>query len=187
MVLSMVTEADERGYEDTYFPATSGTSTPATRGGYIQTSLPLRRNNLRPPQRRLLGVDDHPVAEAIFFKYGVVVFYGFERINEWDIIEDLSKQGIMIKEKSISQYEVESFHFAVREGKIPILSALTYVISMTLSHLPHVYTTTSSVCRLSAQNSHPILILHCSVQIPIAPPQVGSRACHSTVNASCVI
>ena len=183
----MVTEADERGYEDTYFPATSGTSTPATRGGYIQTSLPLRRNNLRPPQRRLLGVDDHPVAEAIFFKYGVVVFYGFERINEWDIIEDLSKQGIMIKEKSISQYEVESFHFAVREGKIPMLSALTHIISMTHSHLHHAYTTTSSVCLLSAQNSHPILILHRSVQIPIASPQVGSRACHSTVNASCLI
>lgn len=149
MVLSMVTEADERGYEDTYFPATSGTSTPATRGGYIQTSLPLRRNNLRPPQRRLLGVDDHPVAEAIFFKYGVVVFYGFERMNEWDIIEDLSKQGIMIKEKSINQYEVESFHFAVREGKIPILSALTDGNSMTPTHLHHAYTTTSSVCRLA--------------------------------------
>ena len=115
MVLSMITEADERGYEDTYFPATSGTSTPATRGGYIQTSLPLRKNNLRPPQRRLLGVDDHPVGEAIFFKYGVVVFYGFERMNEWDILEDLSKQGIMIKEKPVNQYEVESFHFAVRE------------------------------------------------------------------------
>lgn len=120
MVLSMITEADERGYEDTYFPATSGTSTPATRGGYIQTSLPLRRNNLRPPQRRLLGVDDNPVGEAIFFKYGVVVFYGFERMNEWDILEDLSKQGIMIKEKPVSQYEVESFHFAVREFKAPI-------------------------------------------------------------------
>jgi len=183
----MVTEADERGYEDTYFPATSGTSTPATRGGYIQTSLPLRRNNLRPPQRRLLGVDDHPVAEAIFFKYGVVVFYGFERMNEWDIIEDLSKQGIMIKEKSISQYEVESFHFVVREGKIPILSALTSGNSMTHSHLPHAYTTTSSVCRLVPKISHPTLILRCSLQIPVTSPEVSGRACHSTVNASCII
>jgi uncharacterized Rmd1/YagE family protein len=187
MVLSMVTEADERGYEDTYFPVTSGTSTPATRGGYIQTSLPLRKNNLRPPQRRLLGVDDHPVAEAIFFKYGVVVFYGFERMNEWDIIEDLSKQGIMIKEKPISQYEAESFHFVVREAKSPILSALTDVNSMTRSHLPHAYTTTSSVCRLAPKDSHPTLIPHCSLQVPVTSPEVSGRACHSAVNASCII
>jgi hypothetical protein len=85
-------------------------------------------------QRRLLGVEDHPVAEAIFFqyatpsfallrylltirylyRYGVVVFFGFSQHSELDILDDLLKRGIMVGEKRVGenqQYEIESFHF----------------------------------------------------------------------------
>lgn len=77
------------------------------------------RNKRRLPrahiaQRRLLGVEDRPVAEAIFFSYGVVVFFGFSQRNELDVLDDLVKQGIMVKEKRKGEkknYEIERFHF----------------------------------------------------------------------------
>lgn len=161
LVLSLITEAEESGYHDAYFPAStlstsggSGSSTPVKRDGFIETAFPaatsltsliankaLRRENgtqhrsaTAPPggvtaspgrvkrrfpkahiaQRRLLGVEDHPVAEAIFFQYGVVVFFGFSQRQELDILDDLVKRGIMVGEKTIGekkQYEIESFHF----------------------------------------------------------------------------
>ncbi|KAG8797849.1 hypothetical protein FRC17_007633, partial [Serendipita sp. 399] len=158
LVLSLITEAEESGYHDAYFPASvlggavtgSGSSTPVKRDGFIETAIPaaaslttllassslredspLRRSNTLPKaalhghakkrftkahiaQRRLLGVEDHPVAEAIFFRYGVVVFFGFSQHNELDIIDDLVKRGIVVGEKKVGekrQYEIESFHF----------------------------------------------------------------------------
>jgi uncharacterized Rmd1/YagE family protein len=49
-----------------------------------------------------------------YYRYGVVVFFGFSQRNELDILDDLVKQGIMVKEKKIGekkQYETENFHF----------------------------------------------------------------------------
>ncbi|KAG8760594.1 hypothetical protein FRC14_002596 [Serendipita sp. 396] len=158
LVLSLITEAEESGYHDAYFPASvlggvstgSGSSTPVKRDGFIETAIPaaanltsllasndlpddgsLRRSHTLPKaslhgrskrlfpkahiaQRRLLGVEDHPVAEVIFFRYGVVVFFGFSQHNELDIIDDLIKRGILVAEKKVGekkQYEMESFHF----------------------------------------------------------------------------
>ncbi|CCA75160.1 related to RMD8-Cytosolic protein required for sporulation [Serendipita indica DSM 11827] len=162
LVLSLITEAEESGYNEAYFPSSvlanvstgSGTTTPVNRDGFIDTAIPPAANlntllaskalhrdhgtfsTQRDPgirsspalsshakrrfprahiaQRRLLGVEDHPVAEAIFFRYGVVVFFGFTQHNELDILDDLIKQGVMIGEKKSGekkQYEIESFHF----------------------------------------------------------------------------
>lgn len=133
--LTLTTEAEETGYEGNYFPIASsstgsGTSTPTNRSGFIQDTpssiLKRRVNPYRVQRRRLLGIEDHPVGEAIFFRYGVAVFYGFERNGELDILEDFMKQGIMTGAKKgmttgdqvpgaenegEGRYEMESFHF----------------------------------------------------------------------------
>lgn len=57
---------------------------------------------------------EEPIAEVVFFAYGVAVFYGFNEAQERNIIDDLANAGVfrrMIKE---GDWEIEECHFAVR-------------------------------------------------------------------------
>ncbi|KAG9313527.1 hypothetical protein JVU11DRAFT_5854 [Chiua virens] len=56
---------------------------------------------------------EEPIAEVVFFAYGVAVFYGFNEAQERSIIDDLANAGIfrrMIKERD---WEIEECHFAI--------------------------------------------------------------------------
>ncbi|CAK5267795.1 unnamed protein product [Mycena citricolor] len=55
---------------------------------------------------------DEEVAEAVFFAYGVVVFFGFEEAQERSILEDLDVAGIMKKKIPEDDWEIEECHFA---------------------------------------------------------------------------
>ncbi|KIJ15894.1 hypothetical protein PAXINDRAFT_168871 [Paxillus involutus ATCC 200175] len=64
---------------------------------------------LRVPELEL----EEPIAEVVFFEYGVTVFYGFDATQERCVIDDLTNAGIfkrMIKE---DDWEVEECHFAI--------------------------------------------------------------------------
>jgi len=63
-------------------------------------------DNTAPP------VDD--IAEAVFFAYGVVVFFGLDERQEKNILEDIEKAGTLNRTIEEEDWEVEEFHFAVR-------------------------------------------------------------------------
>ncbi|KAF8625262.1 hypothetical protein AX15_005474 [Amanita polypyramis BW_CC] len=56
--------------------------------------------------------DDLGMAEAVFFEYGVVVFFGFEERHELDILEDLDNTGVMRRKFKTDDWEIEECHFA---------------------------------------------------------------------------
>lgn len=52
-------------------------------------------------------------AEAIFFSYGVVVFFGLEEGQERAILEDVQNAGVMRRPLEEDRWEVEECHYAV--------------------------------------------------------------------------
>ncbi|ORX39069.1 hypothetical protein BD324DRAFT_308968 [Kockovaella imperatae] len=51
------------------------------------------------------------VAEAVFFSYGVSVFYGFQEDEEKDIMDDVERAGIWVKGLDEEDWEVDEFHY----------------------------------------------------------------------------
>ncbi|KDQ58708.1 hypothetical protein JAAARDRAFT_176772 [Jaapia argillacea MUCL 33604] len=51
------------------------------------------------------------IAEAIFFAYGVVVFFGLEEGQEMSILEDIENAGVMKGKFGEDDWEVEEFHY----------------------------------------------------------------------------
>lgn len=165
--LSRLSEAEENGYQGSYFATPrprsrqeslrredDGYVTEGREGGYVTEGSPVEtrredpphtfmftaeseaeaggetdvehdnprgRDELRTPalhqaspQRDPDPESEEPIAEVVFFAYGVAVFYGFNETQERSIIDDLANAGIfrrMIKE---SDWETEECHFAVR-------------------------------------------------------------------------
>ncbi len=58
--------------------------------------------------------EDQDMAEAVFFEYGVAVFFGFQERHELDILEDLQNAGIIRRKFKEDDWEIEECHFAVR-------------------------------------------------------------------------
>ena len=56
-------------------------------------------------------VDYSNMAEAVFFSYGVAVFFGFSENQEIGILEDLERAGIMKRKMTLNDWEVEECHF----------------------------------------------------------------------------
>ncbi|KAF8556067.1 DUF155-domain-containing protein [Imleria badia] len=149
--LSRLSEAEENGYQGSYF-ATSrprsreessrreddGYVTEGREAGYVTEGSPIQRERDLPrtlrfptedqlrsptlyqasPQRDPEPESEEPIAEVVFFAYGVAVFYGFNESQERSIIDDLANAGIfrrMIKE---SDWEIEECHFAI-DSSIP--------------------------------------------------------------------
>lgn len=103
------TEADAGSITDTAGETEAERDQPREGEG-SQTPAPHSTSSKRHPEPE----PEEPIAEAIFFAYGVVVFYGFSEVQERSIIDDLTKAGIfrrMIKE---NDWEIEECHFAVR-------------------------------------------------------------------------
>ncbi|KAF8068759.1 hypothetical protein FPV67DRAFT_1624813 [Lyophyllum atratum] len=72
-----------------------------------------------PPQRlvhwqtppRAKSPQSNEVAEAVFFEYGVVVFFGMEERHERDILDDIGRAGIMKRPFEEDDWEIEECHF----------------------------------------------------------------------------
>jgi uncharacterized Rmd1/YagE family protein len=65
------------------------------------------------PQRETEPGSEEPVAEVVFFAYGVAVFYGFNEMQEQSIIDDLANARIFRRMIKGSNWEIEECHFAV--------------------------------------------------------------------------
>ncbi|BEI84340.1 hypothetical protein CcaverHIS002_0409440 [Cutaneotrichosporon cavernicola] len=68
---------------------------------------------IRPPprMRRRSSGYKHPVAEAVFFNYGVSVFFGFAPGEETSIMEDIRNAGVWQVPSAEDDWEVEEFHY----------------------------------------------------------------------------
>ncbi|KAJ7133034.1 hypothetical protein C8R46DRAFT_1140415 [Mycena filopes] len=134
-ILSRLSEAEEDGYQGTYFPAAH--SPKAHRDGYISSSSPVfTRKQFAPPSESSVpetpasedipqtpasepdpgapapAIPEEDVAEVVFFEYGVVVFFGLEEHQERSILEDIDNAGIMRQKILESDWEIEECHFA---------------------------------------------------------------------------
>ena len=65
-------------------------------------------------RRRTTGGEPQNFAEAIFFEYGVVVFFGFREDQELGILEDVEAANVMLRKIPHDDWEVEECHYAVR-------------------------------------------------------------------------
>ncbi|KAI0642682.1 DUF155-domain-containing protein [Trametes meyenii] len=75
---------------------------------------PLKSETSRPKRisRRKTTSEAENFAEAVFFEYGVVVFYGFREDQELGIVEDVEFAGIMLRKIPHDDWEVEACHYA---------------------------------------------------------------------------
>ncbi|KAH9899307.1 DUF155-domain-containing protein [Cubamyces lactineus] len=75
---------------------------------------PSKSEAIRPRRvsRRKAASEVENFAEAIFFDYGVVVFYGFREDQELGIIEDIEEAGILQRQIPHDDWEVEACHYA---------------------------------------------------------------------------
>lgn len=75
-----------------------------------------RSPNLTRRKKRKLSKTEPPVdysnvAEAVFFSYGVAVFFGFTENQEVGILEDVERAGVMKRKMTEGDWEVEECHF----------------------------------------------------------------------------
>ena len=161
--LSRLSEAEENGYQGSYFATPRprsrqeslrredhGYVTEGREGGYVTEGSPVETREDPPvtfmftaesdaeatdaehdnprgrdelqtpalheasPQRNPDPESEEPIAEVVFFAYGVAVFYGFNEAQERSIIDDLANAGIFRRMIKQGDWEIEECHFAVR-------------------------------------------------------------------------
>jgi uncharacterized Rmd1/YagE family protein len=83
--------------------------TPA--GEYEQGPSTSRKRYPSPPRRRRRSHASHNIAEAVFFSYGVSVFYGFQAGEERTIMSDAEAAGTWQQPLDEDDWEVDEFHF----------------------------------------------------------------------------
>lgn len=114
--LARLSEAEDNGYEGTYFSANDGNEAFSS-DGFIPSSSPedTRRTNEERVQRRprAKSLSEEKVAEVIFFSYGVVVFFGLQEAQERSIIDDIDTAGVLTRKIDEDSWEIEECHFAV--------------------------------------------------------------------------
>ncbi|EJC99326.1 DUF155-domain-containing protein [Fomitiporia mediterranea MF3/22] len=115
--LAALSEAEENGYEGTYFspqPTTDGFDSE----GFIPSSSPedARQQPYQPmsgkTRPRTRKMEEENVAEVVFFAYGVVVFYGLEESQERAIIDDIDHAAVLTRKIGEDDWEIEECHFA---------------------------------------------------------------------------
>ena len=184
-LLSRLSEAEEDGYQDTYFASPAPRSPSSVRDGYMSSGSPVdTRRPVRVPDESEPDADDEEerqpkrkedeVAEVVFFEYGVVVFFGLDEGQERGILEDLDNAGVLKRPIKEDDWEVEECHFAVR---FPSAYIQTNLLSLRLYSMTHtfyipVYTMISSV---SFSSARPLYLnfttTTISIQIPLSPSQ----------------
>jgi len=116
--LRRLSEAEENGYEGTYFISEDGEDSFST-DGFIVSSSPFETRTSNEPgeqqqprrRTRAKSVTDEKIAEVIFFSYGVIVFFGLREPQERAIIEDINTAGILTRKFGEDAWEVEECHF----------------------------------------------------------------------------
>jgi len=87
------------------------------RGPHVDTPLLAQAPALAPPpapsEPRTPVATGDDAAEIVFFAYGVAVFFGFDEMQERDVLEDIHSAGTLKGARAESQWEVEECHFAV--------------------------------------------------------------------------
>ncbi|EGN92866.1 hypothetical protein SERLA73DRAFT_146477 [Serpula lacrymans var. lacrymans S7.3] len=127
-LLTHMSEAEENGYQGSYFATPEERSPGSLNDGYMTSGSPveMRRpprspqaatepSNTREPQDAQFQTsinNEDQFAEAIFFAYGVVVFFGLEEGQERGILEDIDNAGVLRRPIEEDDWEIEECHFA---------------------------------------------------------------------------
>jgi uncharacterized Rmd1/YagE family protein len=165
-----LSEAEENGYQGTYFSAGVPAGAPLDEHGFIASSpsdprLAARLAESAPTDTEAEGaataveaehehehepehdvpaellspatpgvpvtqplmapVPEERVGEAVFFEYGVVVFFGLEEAQERAVLEDIAAAGILRAPLDEADWEVEECHFEV----LTLPPARTYMLT----------------------------------------------------------
>lgn len=152
-----ISEAEEMADEATYFSVPTPTveldsfipSTSPEAGLLSEVEMPAPIIMLPPALTQPTGKrspsqpDPDSFAEAVFFAYGVVVFFGLTEEQERGVLEDVQAAGAMQKVMPEERWEVEECHYEVRFNEVtsePILirrstslSSRTLASTMTFS------------------------------------------------------
>lgn len=167
--LSRMSQAEEDGYTGSYFIPGRSPERGFSHDGYIARSLtnsppverrvrdleendvvlvdtPLVSQNptLVPPtapgsEPRTPVATGDDAAEIVLFAYGVAVFFGFDEMQERDILEDVHGAGTVKGARAESEWEIEECHYAVSRLLSYHLNSLNYNRSMTPQLLLHAY------------------------------------------------
>ncbi|EJD40214.1 DUF155-domain-containing protein [Auricularia subglabra TFB-10046 SS5] len=116
-MLGNMTDAEELGYEGTYFAGQTDYTTDPE--GFIPSSSPPVPTTLRQRKKQqstpVEATNDFLLEEmtsdVIFFQYGVVVFYGLDEEQERSILEDTINAGIWIGARDDERWEIEQCHY----------------------------------------------------------------------------
>ncbi|KAL1405997.1 Sad1-interacting factor 3 [Vanrija albida] len=81
------------------------------RGEQQAVSRSQRKRYPSPPRRRRKSYSSQNVAEAVFFSYGVSVFFGFTAGEERTIMSDCEAAGAWQHGQAEDDWEVEEFHY----------------------------------------------------------------------------
>ena len=71
-----------------------------------------------PKNRRKSALYSNQIAEAVFFSYGVSVFFGFQESEERMIMEDCESAGVWARGEGEDEWEVEEFHYTVSKPPV---------------------------------------------------------------------
>lgn len=142
-ITSQFIEAEENGYEGTYFTSEDPNEPLISSDGFIPSITPdelhgqgpnsypglqapnletisespemprPRGNRQRERKPQVTPALDENVAEVIFFAYGVVVFFGFQESEERAVLEDIENADIFSRKIEEDAWEVEECHYAV--------------------------------------------------------------------------
>jgi len=113
-MLSRMSEAEEYGYEGSYFPEVDEQGELA-QDGYISSSPIVGTGHTRQRLRRRRDKSEEQIGEAVFFSYGVAVFFGFNESEERDILDDLDSAEAWIRKRPEADWEVEECHYIVSD------------------------------------------------------------------------
>lgn len=81
-------------------------------------------------KRRKSHSTTNQVAEAVFFSYGVSVFFGFQEDEEKAVMEDIDEAGGWIRGMEEEDWEVEEFHYVVSLPDGPWMIALAAEVTL---------------------------------------------------------
>ncbi|KIJ28176.1 hypothetical protein M422DRAFT_76855 [Sphaerobolus stellatus SS14] len=109
-ILSRMSEAEEYGYEGSYFPDADEPGN-FSQDGYISSSPVAGPASHRPPRRR--DKMEEQIGEAVFFSYGVAVFFGFNEGEERDILDDIESAEAWVRKWPEDDWEIEECHFTI--------------------------------------------------------------------------
>lgn len=115
-------EPDETAEDVAYFLAPTPSSdvqdfvpsSPPATGAISEPETP----NIPGVSRRSSHPESETFAEAVFFAYGVIVFFGFNEAQERSILEDLETAEIMQKALAEERWEIEECHYEVGEASL---------------------------------------------------------------------